>query len=83
MAKIKRAGKQHHLGYFAEEAEAAKAVAAARAAHAEGRLEACIKELREKSKVCGTNDGTLGVIDRTRTLQSLRRGNARESRSPR
>ena len=32
-------GKQRHLGYFAEEAEAAQAVAAARAADEAGRLE--------------------------------------------
>ena len=38
-ARLTLCGKEHYLGVFAEEAEAAQAVAAARAAHAEGRLE--------------------------------------------
>ena len=44
-------GKLRYLGFFAEEAEAAEAVAAARTAHAEGRLEAHLAGMWKRSKV--------------------------------
>ena len=39
-------GKTRYLGLFAEEAEAAEAVAAPRPAHAAGRLQTYIEELK-------------------------------------
>ena len=48
MARPILAGKQRHLGYFAEKAEATEAVAAARAADGEGRLEAHLQGIKKK-----------------------------------
>ena len=46
-ARLQHGGKRHHLGYFAEERDAAAAYQAAREAAAEGRLDEHLAARRE------------------------------------
>ena len=53
--------KQRYLGLFAEEADAAEAVAVARAAHGEGRLDDHLETLRLLKQKTGRKGSVRGV----------------------